>query len=445
MRKATCVHAKWVCAVALVGLVCSGCRTAQDSGAATAAAQQARSARAVAKALWIWDARVITEEAEGDTFLTFCRERNIGLVFVEVGSVFVQPSLAARKVRVAPDELAQFASAVHAAGMKLHALDGDASWSRTDNHQTAVARLERALAFNQERRTAGERLDGFQFDVEPHALKGIRVGSEEWTEVLGQYLDLAQKLAHEVREEAPSFELGFAVPFWWDQENSKNSQVNWKGAVAPAAHHLIKALGSLEAAYIAIMAYRDQTGGPDGSIAHSENELSYADEHAPGVRIYIGQETADVAGEPAKITFWQEGEEALDKAVAELEGALRSHKTFAGVAIHHYDAYRQLAQRAEQAQPKPTFAITTPSEGDRVGRFTTVYGTASPTDAGKTVRVSVLPEGDIWYDQGSAKVAANGKWQVDCHIGSATTPSGYKFTIKADMDGDVAQIHVFKE
>ena len=58
--------------------------------------------------------------------------------------------------------------------------------------------------------------------------------------------------------------------------------------------------------------------------------------------------------------------------------------------------------------------------------------------------MSVLPEGDIWYEQGLGKVDDNGKWQVECHIGSAITPAGTKFTIKAEMNGEVVEAHVVK-
>jgi len=456
----------WRSAGSMVCLVLACLTVGACRGRAPAPPQDGASngARAFSRAMWVWDARVITDQAKREELLGFCREKQIGLLFAEVGSIFAEPSIAARKPRVTPDQLADFALAVHEAGMKLDALDGDAPWSRTQNHGAAVGRLEKALAFNQARRTKNEKLDGFQFDIEPHTLKGLSVGSDEWKQVLGEYLDLVSALTGVVKKEAPDFDLGFAIPYWWDDENPDANSVAWKGGTKPAAYHLLDAIGSLPSSHLAIMAYRDQAGGADGSIAHSEQELSYADKQAPAVRIFIGQETADVPGEPKKTTFWQEGEEALNQAVSEIETTLGPHKTFTGVAIHHYDSYRKLAQMPEQqrdarpiaaktqspsASQSGKLSITSPREGEKVAQSTTVYGTAPASYAGKRVKVSVLPKGDIWYEQGinddeAGKVGADGGWEVECVIGNATA-SGTKFTIKAELEGKAVRVHVTRE
>ncbi len=459
MHTGICRRVAFISCLALVCLTVGACGGRTQARPKNGGAEEGRP---LVRAMWVWDARAITDQVKRAELLAFCREKQISLLFVDVGSIFAEPSIAARKPLVTPDQLADFALAVHEAGMKLDALDGDAPWSRSQNHGAAVGRLEKALAFNQARRTKNEKLDGFQFDIEPHTLKGLAVGSGEWKQVLGEYLDLVSSLTGVVKKEAPDFDLGFAIPYWWDDENPGANDVVWKGATTPAVYHLMDTIGSLPSSHLAIMAYRDQAGGADGSIAHSEQEMSYADKQDPAVRIFVGQETADVPGEPKKTTFWQEGGEALNQAVAEIETTLDSHKTFAGVAIHHYDSYRKLAQMPEQqrgagqtaAKPQSPSAsqsgklsITSPREGEKVAQSTIVSGTAPASYAGKRVKVSVLPDGDIWYPQGKGDagiVGADGGWEVECVIGNATA-SGTKFTIKADLEGKTVRVHVIRE
>jgi len=462
MHTGICKRVAFISCLAITCLIVGACKgrsqarppdsRPQDGGTQT---------RALTKAMWVWDARVITDQAKREELLAFCGEKKIGLLFADVGSIFAEPTIVAHKRLVTPEQLADFAVAVHEAGLKLDALDGDAPWSRTQNHGAAISRLEKALAFNQARKSKDEKLDGFQFDIEPHTLKGLAVGSDEWKQVLGEYLDLAAALTGLVKKEAPDFDLGLSIPYWWDDENPGANDVAWKGTTKPAAYHLMDVLGSLPSSHLALMAYRDQAGGADGSIAHSEQELSYADKQDPSVRIFVGQETADVPGEPSKTTFWQEGEEALNQAVAEIETTLGSHKTFAGIAIHHYDSYRKLAPRPGQqrdaaqtaavpqspsASQSGKLSITSPREGEKVAQSMTVSGTAPASYAGKRVKVSVLPKGDIWYEQGinddeAGKVGADGGWEVECVIGNATA-SGTKFTIKAELEGKTVRVHV---
>ncbi len=417
----------------LVLVVGSAClehvgRLGQSPAAAETAGEIARQTvgdSAPVRALWVWDARVVTDQAAREALLAFCRENGIGLIFVDVGSMFVEPDSVTWKPPVTADQLAEFASAAHNAGLVLHALDGDATWSRVGEHDIAIGRLERALAFNSSRQEESERLDGFQFDIEPHTLAGIVVGSSEWHGTLGEYLDLVDRLADTVGNGSRRFELGFAVPFWWDEENTEASVVTWNGTAIPIAQHLINRLSSLPRSYLAIMAYRDEAGGMDGSVAHSEHEVAYADRAGSRVQIYVGQETAEVAGEPEKITFWQEGQGALDEAVAEIEAAFRAHTSFAGVAIHHYDSYRNLVERGNVGPEIPTlrieFSAVPPagggggSRGNIAGRL---VGVSEPEDC----KVVLYAHTDCWYvqpliDYPLTNVASDGTWANWTHLG----------------------------
>jgi hypothetical protein len=186
---------------------------------------------------------------------------------------------------------------------------------------------------------------GLQFDIEPYVgTLEFKAKGEAWQGLLRQYLDLARQLAEKVQDQKTGFALGFAIPFWWDTENPSVSQVKWRNVTKPVAYHLMDVLNTLPQGHgcIAIMDYRDFADTEDGSIRHASDEMEYARKHTPRVKVVIGQETGDVKGEPTKITFWQEGESALEKAITDLAEAFKENECFGGVAIHHYDSYRQL-------------------------------------------------------------------------------------------------------
>lgn len=387
----------------------------------------------VLRALWVWDAGVITDGAGRERFFEFCNSKKIGMIYLEVGSAM---GAGGAKVPVSDEALAMFVGDAHARGMEVHALDGDANWAYRQNHSIPLNRLQRALDFNLSV-GADERLDGFQFDIEPYVLPEFK--TDEWRDVLVEYLNLVSQMRDKVKESSPNFGLGFAIPFWWDVENTEVSEVDWQGVSKPVAYHLADVLNGLRGGYIAIMDYRDFTGGPDGSIRHASDEIEYVNKNAPDVTVFIGQETGDVKETP-KITFWQEGEDALEAAISELMSAFNRYSCFGGIAIHHYDSYRQLS--GEVAPPIPPvseevisrekkFVITSPKKNDSVAMSTIVSGIASGAKEGWTVEVSVFPYGDIWYLQGQVAVSDDGTWILPCHFGNRGTPKGYKFKIRA--------------
>lgn len=391
----------------------------------------------VSRALWVWDATVIVDGAAHETLFTFLGEKQIRLIFLDVGNAFIEDAPAPSKVHVSKEALAQFVSKAHDKGIAVDVLDGDANWAKEENHQIPLERLHRALDYNQSVEPKA-RLDGFQFDIEPYLLPEFQ--TEERQNVLKAYLTLASQLRDKVV--GSSFSLGFAIPFWWDVQNSALSEVSFLGVKKPVAYHLVDILNKLPKSHIAIMAYRDQAMGEDGSIRHSEDEMNYVTENAPNVAVFIGQETADVPGEPEKITFYQEGEEALEEAIGHLVEAFKAKRGFDGIAIHHYESYRELSKTAipqatiATGSEKP-FAIVSPMKGESMSRMTTVQGTAAYAE-GRYVEVWVFPYNDQWYLQnGQAAVRKTGEWKLVCYFGNEQTPAGYKFKIKAELkEGD---------
>ena len=298
------------------------------------------------RALWVWDAGVIVEAGPQSTLMAFCKQHDIALLYVSTARVFGEAGQA-KKPPISRAQLGAFVRRAHAQGIKVHGLDGDPGFARRDKHALALARLERALDYNA-MAPPEERLDGWQWDTEPYLLPDFKTPAGR-RQILVEFLDSAQQMRDAIEKHdavqppvAHSFALGYAIPFWLD---NRENAVSWNGADKAATFHLMDILNALPASYIAIMAYRDRAEGPNGSIALTEGEARYATQKAPRVRVWIGQETLDVKGDPPSITFWQEGASELEKAIAQIGSHYAATPAVAGVAIHHWESYRLLTER----------------------------------------------------------------------------------------------------
>jgi hypothetical protein len=297
--------------------------------------------------------------------------------------------------------------------------------------------MKKAIEYN---RAAApeERLDGFQWDTEPYILPEYRKDAESKTAVLKQYLDSASELRDAVNASRVPLRIGYAIPAFFDGEPQA---VEWKGVSKPVAFHLMDILNTMPSAYVAIMAYRDKALGSNGTIEISRGEIEYAAKTTPKVKVWIGQETLDVTGDPPSITFWQEGETVMEYALAQIEDAYKGNPVVGGFSIHHWVSYTNLKPGDPILEPVITEALTilTPKANASVARNTSVEGTARLAD-GKKVIVSVRPDGDVWYPQPETSVAEDGRWGVSCRFGNDQTPAGRIFDVRAQLlkdDGTV--------
>ena len=84
---------------------------------------------------------------------------------------------------------------------------------------------------------------------------------------------------------------------------------------------------------------------------NSKGELATSDA-LRGKKVWIGVETKlpDGDGVPESVTFGHLSRADLDAALAEVEAVASRHRSFQGIAIHHYSAFRELTERS--AEPK---------------------------------------------------------------------------------------------
>lgn len=329
--------------VLAAGVVACGCLWPAHSNAQPKKAVEPASLAATqfARAMWVWDAGVLVEAERRSTLLVFCARHDITLLYLSVGRVFGEAA-SKTKPPVSPALLGAFLRRAHAQNIQVHGLDGDPSFALEAKHALTLARLQRALDYNN-LAPPMERLDGWQWDIEPYLLPDFKTPEGKRT-ILSQFLDSSRQMCDAIQKQGDTvpFALGYAIPFWLD---STENSLQWNGAIKPATLHLMDILNGIPDSYIAIMAYRDSTQGPNGSIALSSDEAHYAAQNAPRVRVWIGQETLDVKGDPPSITFWQEDVGELEKAIAQIRQHFKESPAVAGVAIHHWESYRQLTER----------------------------------------------------------------------------------------------------
>jgi len=404
---------------------------------------------ALPRALWVWDATVITDPKHAQELFAFCAQKNLSRIYLSVGDVFSPNQRAAADPKhVTAPLLSHFLGAAHAKKIEVEALDGDPDFALQINHAQALGILQKALAFN---KTAAlsEKLDGFQWDTEPYILDAFKAGGQSQRDVLKQYLDGVAELRDAVKT-SPDLRLGFAIPGFFDD---KERTIEWNGATKPVAFHLLDTLNALPSSYIVIMAYRDHALGPNGTVEVSRGEIEYATQHARAVKVWIGQETLDPTGDPPSISFFHVGENGLEQALGQIQKAFQNQPALQGLAIHHWQSYRvlkagkPLAPVVVSAPITKTLTILTPHADAPVARRVEVTGTAKPGGQGTKVEVSVRPAGDIWYPQGEVPVSPEGTWSVTSNFGNEQTPAASGFEVRAQLkraDGSVVTEQIVK-
>jgi hypothetical protein len=245
------------------------------------------------RAMWLWS------DAPADEVIAFAVRRGVSEVFVSVSPAVATDGSLPRLRRMR--ELAG------AAGIRLSALGGDPSWA-TDH--AAALRWQRAVV-------ATGLFAGLHVDVEPYALPGWTTAYQATAK---GYLAVLDKL----RTGSP-LPVEADVPFWYGQYRVGGQNL---------ANEVLKRVAA-----ITVMSYRDTGVGPNSILDVSRDWLVRGS--ASGKRVRLGAETGALP-DCGYCTFAEEGATRLGNELAEVDAATRSTYSFAGIAIHHYDSWRDL-------------------------------------------------------------------------------------------------------
>ena len=245
------------------------------------------------RAMWLWS------EAPAAEVIEFAGARGVQEIFVHVGAqVATDGSLPRLR------ELKRLADARR---IRLTALGGDPAW--TTDHASALA-WQRAVV-----KTG--LFAGLHVDVEPYLLPGW---TSAYQQTAKQFLTLLDKLRL-----GSALPVEADVPFWYGQ---------YRVGTLNLANEVLKRVSA-----VTIMSYRDTGVGTNSMLAVSKDWLVRGS--AAGKRVRLGAETGPLS-DCAYCTFAEEGATHLGNELAEVDAATRTTYSFGGIAVHHYDSWRDL-------------------------------------------------------------------------------------------------------
>jgi hypothetical protein len=236
-----------------------------------------------------------------------------------------------------------YISAMDKKGIRVFASSGNTDWSKPANWDKPLNIQSFVHDYNNNN---DMKFSGIEFDIESYNQLGFANASFTEKElVLLEFLDLSNEIANRHTEYVQSsnqddFELGFAIPYWFDNANQNIRSVTWYDKTGPVLFHLLDRLNEVNKSNVVVMAYRDAALGNDGMIYHSRTEIDYAQSRAPNVAIIIGVEVTEV--EPEKITFFGKTMTELSNEFKLVEEEFRLSGVLGGVAINDLEGLREL-------------------------------------------------------------------------------------------------------
>jgi len=243
--------------------------------------------------MWLWSA------ADPAEVVDFAASRGVQEIFAYVGTTVATDGSLPRLQR-----LKQLADAKQ---IRLAALNGDPSWAT--NHAPALAWQKAVVKTGL--------FSALHVDVEPYALPGW---TSAYSQTAKQFLSLLDKL-----RTGSTLPVDADVPFWYGQ---------YKVGSLNLANEVLKRVSA-----VTIMSYRDTGTGPNSILDVSKDWLVRGS--AAGKRVRLGAETGKLADCPY-CTFAEEGATVLGNELAEVDAATRTAYSFGGIAVHHYDSWRDL-------------------------------------------------------------------------------------------------------
>ena len=249
--------------------------------------------RSLRRAMWLWETQAVTSGPDARRRLVeFCRTEGITDLFVQLP---YEAERVGERWTISWDRegLRPLIAELHAAGVTVHALDGDPRFSLPEWHGLVTATIQSITDYNRESPPA-QRFDGIRYDIEPYLLPGF--GGVRATQILQQYLSIVA--ASRALAAQAGLVYGVDIPAWFDERNEFFEPVAEVGG-RPVSELVIDIVDN-----VGIMDYRTQAYGADGTIAHASSELRYAEDI--GKRVFLGLETGELPDE-TDLAFSAEG------------------------------------------------------------------------------------------------------------------------------------------
>lgn len=263
------------------------------------------------KGMWSWRDSDIIDPTAQQNLLNFAAANGVNDIYVSAQWL----------ISDYPSQFAAFINNAADKGISVELLYGDPTWTFTANHQQALDQVSKANAFVNG--LTGARPVALHFDVEPHSLPGWGANKVNYGK---QLIDLYTKI---MAAKNSNLLLNIDIAMGYEYFNITRS-----GATKTLTQWLIDTTDRTT-----LMDYRDFASGVDGIIDHGNHPVNYA--ATKGKLSYLGVET-NCELTPEKITFCEEGRNALDTELGIVKSNYSSNQGFGGTAIHDYAGYSVL-------------------------------------------------------------------------------------------------------
>lgn len=300
-------------------------------------------------AVWDWGNIHNRTNKDLQEMSDFMYKHQINTVYVDISSYGDVLSLPAsqRSSKEADfyDSIERYVKVLGERNIRVFAAAGHTDWSKRNLQEIPLAIQQFVYDYNQ---SSDHNLAGIEFDIESYNQSHFEAAS--FTEkglVLAEFLDTVDLIAsaHSAyinKTGDKEMELGFAIPYWFDNQNKNIKSVTWKDKTGPTLFHILDRLNELPKTNVVVMAYRNAALGNDGMIYHARTEMDYAQSKAKNVQVQMGIEVNKV--EPEKITFYGRSYTEVSSEVSQLYAAFEQNKNFGGIAINDLAGYMQMNQ-----------------------------------------------------------------------------------------------------
>ncbi len=287
------------------------------------------------KGVWLWTPTFNLTPAYWDSVISGAKKNGIRNIYLSIDTyldIYVMPEGPEKEAKKKAFDgiLENFIAAAHENDMTVDAEAGWRNWAEPGNEYKAFAVVDYVLQYNA---THTEKLRGFQYDVEPYLLSSYQTNKKT---VLRNFVDLVSRTVTRLR--TSDLKLSVVIPDFYDSESGETPRFLYGWSYSYALTHLLHELERRPGSALIVMAYRNQSEGPDGSIHISQDEIRAADDYR--TKVIVAQETGDVL--PPSITFYNTSLSSLNTQMQNIQEAFATNESYNGIAIHYINALLEL-------------------------------------------------------------------------------------------------------
>lgn len=284
---------------------------------------------------WLWTPILQITPEYRDKIIKEGKKRGIKNLYLSIDSYLDIYTLPDGKTKREQERnfdtiLADFVTKASENGITVDAEAGWRNWAEIGNSYKAFVTLNYAIDFNKRHSV---KLRGFQYDIEPYLLDYYK---EDQKNVLGNLINLVDESV--ARLDGSDLRLYVVVPEFYDQNYTETPKVFYAGESLYPFEQIIRILDKRDGSRIIIMAYRNYTNGPDGSIDIAKDEIFIANKYK--TKVILALETGET--EPSFVTFFNHKKTYFENQVDNLTRAFKENQSYGGIAVHYINSYIDL-------------------------------------------------------------------------------------------------------